>query len=82
MRAARPWCATSPRPSGAKPAQIALAWLLGKGDDIVPIPGTKRRTYLEENSAPPGCASMPATWPRSTLRWRPATSPANAIRRR
>jgi aryl-alcohol dehydrogenase-like predicted oxidoreductase len=33
----------------ATPAQIALAWLLHKGDDIVPIPGTKRRTYLEEN---------------------------------
>lgn len=31
------------------PAQIALAWVLHKGDDIVPIPGTKRRTYLEQN---------------------------------
>ena len=31
--------------------QIALAWLLNKGEDIVPIPGTKRRTYLEENVA-------------------------------
>ena len=35
----------------ATPGQIALAWLLHKGDDIVPIPGTKRRTYLEENIA-------------------------------
>jgi len=35
----------------AKPGQIALAWVLAKGDDIVPIPGTKRRTYLEENVA-------------------------------
>jgi aryl-alcohol dehydrogenase-like predicted oxidoreductase len=35
----------------ATPAQIALAWLLHKGDDIVPIPGTKRRKYLEENVA-------------------------------
>jgi aryl-alcohol dehydrogenase-like predicted oxidoreductase len=35
----------------AKPGQIALAWLLHKGDDVVPIPGTKRRTYLEENIA-------------------------------
>ena len=34
-----------------KPGQIALAWLLHKGDDIVPIPGTKRRAYLEENVA-------------------------------
>ena len=31
------------------PAQLALAWLLARGDDIVPIPGTKRRQYLEEN---------------------------------
>jgi aryl-alcohol dehydrogenase-like predicted oxidoreductase len=35
----------------AKPGQIALAWLLHKGADIVPIPGTKRRSYLEENVA-------------------------------
>ena len=35
----------------AKPGQIALAWLLHKGDDIVPIPGTKPRTYLEDNVA-------------------------------
>lgn len=34
-----------------KPGQIALAWLLHKGSDIVPIPGTKRRKYLEENVA-------------------------------
>jgi aryl-alcohol dehydrogenase-like predicted oxidoreductase len=32
------------------PAQVALAWLLHKGEDIVPIPGTKRRRYLEENA--------------------------------
>src|SRR5262245_33000501 len=35
----------------AKPGQIALAWLLHKGGDIVPIPGTKRRQYLDENVA-------------------------------
>ena len=35
----------------AKPGQIALAWLLHKGHDVVPIPGTKRRKYLEENLA-------------------------------
>jgi aryl-alcohol dehydrogenase-like predicted oxidoreductase len=34
---------------GATPGQLALAWLLHKGSDIVPIPGTKRRRYLEEN---------------------------------
>ncbi|WP_426176999.1 aldo/keto reductase [Massilia sp. TWR1-2-2] len=36
---------------GVTPAQIALAWALHKGEDIVPIPGTKRRAYLEENVA-------------------------------
>ena len=35
----------------ATPGQLALAWLLAQGDDIVPIPGTKRRKYLEENAA-------------------------------
>jgi len=36
---------------GATPSQVALAWLLAKGDDIIPIPGTKRRRYLEQNVA-------------------------------
>ena len=36
---------------GVKPGQVALAWLLSRGPDIVPIPGTKRRGYLEENIA-------------------------------
>jgi aryl-alcohol dehydrogenase-like predicted oxidoreductase len=36
---------------GASPSQLALAWVLGRGRDIVPIPGTKRRRYLEENAA-------------------------------
>ena len=44
---------------GAAPGQIALAWLLAKGDDIVPIPGTKRRTYLEENIAAASVALGP-----------------------
>ena len=34
---------------GCTPAQLALAWVLAQGEDIVPIPGTKRRTYLEDN---------------------------------
>jgi aryl-alcohol dehydrogenase-like predicted oxidoreductase len=34
---------------GATPAQIALAWVLAQGDDIIPIPGTKRKERLEEN---------------------------------
>jgi aryl-alcohol dehydrogenase-like predicted oxidoreductase len=36
---------------GVTPGQLALAWVLARGDDIVPIPGTKRRSYLEENLA-------------------------------
>src|SRR4051794_7253670 len=39
------------REKGVKPGQLALAWVLAQGDDIVPIPGTKRREYLEENVA-------------------------------
>jgi aryl-alcohol dehydrogenase-like predicted oxidoreductase len=37
------------REKGCQPSQLALAWLLAQGEDIVPIPGTKRRKYLEEN---------------------------------
>ncbi|MFI7499849.1 aldo/keto reductase [Streptomyces sp. NPDC049687] len=36
---------------GVTPAQLALAWLLAQGEDVIPIPGTKRRTYLEQNAA-------------------------------
>ncbi|HUO35413.1 MAG TPA: aldo/keto reductase [Candidatus Acidoferrum sp.] len=36
---------------GCTPAQLALAWVLAQGNDLVPIPGTKRRKYLEENLA-------------------------------
>jgi aryl-alcohol dehydrogenase-like predicted oxidoreductase len=36
---------------GVTPAQLAIAWVLARGDDLVPIPGTKRRTYLEQNAA-------------------------------
>jgi aryl-alcohol dehydrogenase-like predicted oxidoreductase len=35
---------------GVTPAQLALAWVLAQGEDLVPIPGTKRRTYLEQNA--------------------------------
>ena len=37
--------------AGATPAQVALAWLLGRGEDVVPIPGTRNQTRLEENAA-------------------------------
>jgi aryl-alcohol dehydrogenase-like predicted oxidoreductase len=39
------------RAKGVSASQLALAWVLAQGDDVVPIPGTKRRTYLEENVA-------------------------------
>jgi aryl-alcohol dehydrogenase-like predicted oxidoreductase len=45
---------------GAKPSQIALAWVLSRGADIVPIPGTKRRSYLEENAAAAAIELTPA----------------------
>jgi aryl-alcohol dehydrogenase-like predicted oxidoreductase len=48
------------REKGATPSQIALAWLLQKGDDIVPIPGTKRRRFLEENVLATAIALGPA----------------------
>jgi aryl-alcohol dehydrogenase-like predicted oxidoreductase len=38
------------RRKGCTPGQLALAWVLAQGDDVVPIPGTKRRRYLEENA--------------------------------
>ena len=47
------------RRRGATPSQVALAWLLHRGEDIVPIPGTKRRRYLEENVAAVGLALSP-----------------------
>ena len=45
---------------GATPGQIALAWLLHKGEDFVPIPGTKRIRYLEENVGAAGVKLSPA----------------------
>jgi aryl-alcohol dehydrogenase-like predicted oxidoreductase len=39
------------RELGATPGQVALGWVLAQGEDVVPIPGTKRRKYLEENTA-------------------------------
>jgi aryl-alcohol dehydrogenase-like predicted oxidoreductase len=44
---------------GCTPGQLALAWLLAQGADIIPIPGTKRRKYLEENAAAAGIALTP-----------------------
>ncbi len=65
----------------ATPGQIALAWLLGKGADIVPIPGTKRRKYLEENVGaadvvltPADMAELDAALPIGKV-WGPRYSP-------
>jgi aryl-alcohol dehydrogenase-like predicted oxidoreductase len=44
---------------GCTPGQLALAWVLAQGDDIVPIPGTKRRAYVEENAAADGVELSP-----------------------
>jgi aryl-alcohol dehydrogenase-like predicted oxidoreductase len=44
---------------GATPGQVALAWVLAQGDDVAPIPGTKRRRYLEENVAAVDVALTP-----------------------
>jgi aryl-alcohol dehydrogenase-like predicted oxidoreductase len=48
------------RSVGATPVQVALAWLLAQGEDIVPIPGTKRVRYLEENAAAAELSLTPA----------------------
>jgi aryl-alcohol dehydrogenase-like predicted oxidoreductase len=45
---------------GATPSQMALAWILAKGEDIVPIPGTKRRSYLDSNAAAVEMSLSPA----------------------
>jgi aryl-alcohol dehydrogenase-like predicted oxidoreductase len=46
----------------ATPAQVALAWILKQGDDIVPIPGTKRIRYLEENAKAADLNLSPSAW--------------------
>jgi aryl-alcohol dehydrogenase-like predicted oxidoreductase len=59
---------------GIKPGQLALAWVLAKGEDLIPIPGTKRRKYLEENAAateiqltPGQVAELEAANPRNEI---------------
>ncbi|MGW4386934.1 aldo/keto reductase [Streptomyces sp. NPDC004685] len=52
--------------AGATPAQVAIAWLLAQGDDIAPIPGTKRVTRLEENAAADAVRLSPAQLERLT----------------
>jgi aryl-alcohol dehydrogenase-like predicted oxidoreductase len=52
--------------AGVTPAQFALAWLLAQGDDIAPIPGTKRVARVEQNTAAGGERHDDGTWPPST----------------
>lgn len=59
---------------GAKAGQLALAWVLAKGEDMVPIPGTKRRKHLEQNAAavdikltPDEVAELEAAIPHSEI---------------
>jgi len=59
---------------GCAPGQIALAWLLHQGDDVVPIPGTKRRTYLRENLGAADVTLSPAD-----LRWLDEHLPVGAV---
>ncbi|MBI3791753.1 MAG: aldo/keto reductase [Gemmatimonadetes bacterium] len=58
---------------GCTPSQLALAWVLAQGDDLVPIPGTKRRTYLEDNAG-----AVRVTLDRATLDEIDATFPLGA----
>jgi aryl-alcohol dehydrogenase-like predicted oxidoreductase len=74
---------------GVKPGQLALAWVLAKGEDLVPIPGTKRRKYLEENAAaadikltPAEVTELEAACPQSEIAGERYAAPAmNAIDR-
>ncbi|MRH89683.1 aldo/keto reductase [Nocardia sp. SYP-A9097] len=59
---------------GVAAGQLALAWVLSRGDDVVPIPGTKRRTYLEQN-----VAAVDITLSAEDLARIEAAAPANAI---
>src|SRR5207237_1391804 len=66
-----------------RPSQLALAWVLAQGKDIVPIPGTKRRPYLEENVRALEVSLSPADSSRSrrTSRTTPASPTASSARR-
>jgi aryl-alcohol dehydrogenase-like predicted oxidoreductase len=65
----------------AKPGQIGPAWLLQKGDDMVPIPGTKRRKYLEENVAAETVQLDPAQMKVKSLSNGLSTRTCESIRR-
>jgi len=60
---------------GCTPAQLALAWVLAQGRDVIPIPGTKRRSYLEQNAA-----AMDLTLTQKDLRRIEAVAPRGAAK--
>jgi aryl-alcohol dehydrogenase-like predicted oxidoreductase len=66
---------------GATPAQLALAWLLAQGPDVVPIPGTRSRQRLEENAAASRMLLSARISPVSMKPYRRAWWPASAIRK-
>ncbi|MBV8355598.1 MAG: aldo/keto reductase [Candidatus Eremiobacteraeota bacterium] len=62
------------REIGCTPSQLAIAWVLSRGDDVVPIPGTKRRSFLEQNAA-----AADITLTTAQLRRIEAASPKGAV---
>jgi diketogulonate reductase-like aldo/keto reductase len=63
---------------GITPGQLAIAWVLARGDDLIPIPGTKRRLYLEENAGAVDVELRRTNW-RASMPSFP--SPPRALRR-
>ena len=70
------------RQKNATPAQVAIAWVLHEGNDIVPIPGTKRRVYLEENVRAAEIKLTAAEMQQLDTALAPEKSPARATMRR
>lgn len=62
------------REAGATPAQVAIAWVLQRGGDIVPIPGTKRRTYLDQNIQAAGLVLPAAALARLEAAFKPGST--------
>jgi aryl-alcohol dehydrogenase-like predicted oxidoreductase len=62
---------------GCTLSQVALAWVLSRGDDVVPIPGTKRRQYLEENVGAVALTLVRPTSPGSRAVFRPVSRRAS-----
>ena len=74
------WTASrrSPPSKSCTPGQLALAWVLAQGDDIVPIPGTKRRSLPGGERRGHGAGAHQRTWPASRRRRRPGPRRATA----